>query len=177
MSKALNITFYIVLSLAMLLAIAVCVFSYVYPQKYGELVHFYAVQNNLNPALVSSVINVESHHNPNAESSAGALGLMQLLPATANWLAGRELTEEELKEPNLNLSLGCQYLAQLLTQFPNLECALAAYNAGPGNVSRWLADPEISPDGTTLQAVPFSETTKYVEKVKNNLKVYQFLMK
>lgn len=177
MGKALNITFYLVITLAMLMAVAACAFSFAYPQKYGDLVRFYASANNLDPALVSSVINAESRYDPNAESSAGALGLMQLLPSTANWLAGVELSEEEIKEPNTNISLGCRYLAQLINQFSDLSCALAAYNAGPSKVSGWLSDPELSADGTTLQNIPFNETAKYVARVKNNLKVYQFLMK
>ena len=108
-----------------------------------------ALKNNLDPALVMAVIQVESGFRPDAVSSAGAVGLMQVMPSTAE-----ELGLPDVADPAVNLEAGCRYLASLLEMFGgDVELALAAYNAGPGAVRRWGTIP------------PYRETQNYVIKV------------
>ena len=176
MSKTASITFYILFVMALFIAGAVCVFNFLYPQKYEDYITNYAQKYDLEPALVASVINVESGYDENAKSSAGAIGLMQIIPATASYLMGEEISEEELFDAEFNIEIGCLYLAKMLSEFANLETALAGYNAGPSNVKNWLNDEKFSSDGQTLISTPYAETNRYIEKVKNNIKIYDFLM-
>lgn len=108
----------------------------------------------VDPALVKAVIQVESNFNPTAVSSAGARGLMQLMPGTA---ARYDLGIQQLFSPGLNIEAGVQHLAYLKTLFPNnVDFVLAAYNAGEQNVVKYNGIP------------PFPETVNYVQKVKSS---------
>lgn len=105
---------------------------------------------------------------PDAKSSAGALGIMQLMPATARLVAdrvgARYKSNHELTETDLNIRLGTYYLAQMLRRYDNNRIlASAAYNAGPGRVDRWL-DPSL-PFDIWIEAIPFAETRSYVQNV------------
>ena len=117
-------------------------------------------------ALVLAVMRVESDFKPNALSSAGAVGLMQLMPDTFAYLTHDKLNEnlapEALWDPDTNLRYGTYYLSYLLARFPHLPTALAAYNAGEGNVERWLEE-QGGTDGM-IQRIPFPETQRYVAK-------------
>ena len=177
MAKATKIIFYVIVVLALFLGAFVCLFNFLYPQKYKDLILEYSTQYELDPVLVASVINVESKYNTSALSSAGAVGLMQVKPSTATWIMDEDITQEQLTEPELNIKVGCLYLSQLLEQFNNLECALAGYNAGPNNVETWLIMEEYSTDGAKLISTPFEETNNYIAKVKSNMIIYAFLMK
>lgn len=141
-----------------------------HPFKYEAIVRTYAAEYGLDPLLVAAVINVESKFDPDAQSAKNAKGLMQLLDETASWgaehigLAGFE--KEQLFQPEINIRIGCWYLARLLNQYDgDMTLALAAYNGGSGNVAKWLQNPQLSPDGKTLQSIPFPETEAYVAKV------------
>jgi len=176
MTKTTKIVFYITIIIALFLGAFICILNYLYPQKYNDLISTYSTEYELNPVLVASIINVESGYNPTAISNAGAVGLMQVKPSTASWIMDTTITEEQLTEPELNIQIGCLYLSMMLAQFENLECALAGYNAGPNNVESWLTMEEYSTDGVTLNTIPFEETQLYIEKIKNNMKIYSFLM-
>lgn len=123
-----------------------------------------AKRHGLDPSLVEAVVEVESRFRPQARSRAGAIGLMQLRPATASEVAGKELTEGDLYDPARNLDLGCAYLARLLRRYHgNRTAALMAYNAGPGKTDAWLAkDP--NPE-RALETLAYRETRDYVRKV------------
>jgi len=117
---------------------------------YDESITRHAANNGLSPDLVRAVIQVESAYDPMAISPKGAMGLMQLMPATAT-----EFGVQNPFHPDQNIGAGVKYLKQLLTQFDNkVELALAAYNAGPGNVEKYH---NVVP--------PFAETQAYVKRV------------
>ncbi|MCL4151092.1 UNVERIFIED_CONTAM: hypothetical protein GTU68_031876 [Idotea baltica] len=117
-------------------------------KKYDSKIFELAVKHNVSASLVKAVIAKESCFNPKARSHVGAIGLMQLMPATAKWLKVKQP-----QNPDQNLAAGVRYLAQLKKRFGSNELALAAYNAGPGNVDRYNGIP------------PFAETQNYVHDV------------
>lgn len=147
---------------------------YIYPVDYFEIISAEAESVGLDPYLISAVIKAESNFREDALSSAGAVGLMQLMPSTAEWLAakgGCEFELERLCEPEYNIRLGCQYLRFLLDYWQWDVCkALASYNAGQTNVARWLNEGIWDGTGENLADIPFNETQKYVDKV---LRIYQ----
>lgn len=146
----------------------------VYPMTYETEIRMNAAENGLDPALPAAVILAESSYVPDAVSEANAQGLMQLLPSTAEWVAGKcdeEYREGSLFEPNTNIQYGCWYLGYLIRRFKgNLTSAIAAYHAGQGTVDGWLANPEYTSDGETLQTIPSNATDTYVKRV---LKYYE----
>ena len=151
-----------------------------HPFKYEDTVRQYAREYDLDPLMVAAIINVESKFNPDAQSVKGAKGLMQLMDETAAWgvekIGIQEFDPEEIFDPQINIRIGCWYIARLLDQYDgNRAVALAAYNGGSGNVSKWLLDPELSPDGKTLEKIPFPETEAYVKRVLEQTEQYHGL--
>ncbi|MGB3101550.1 MAG: lytic transglycosylase domain-containing protein [Psychrobacillus psychrotolerans] len=119
---------------------------------YDEIIKRAAEKYNVPEKLISSIIKQESNFNPSATSSAGASGLMQLMPGTAKYLGVTNSLD-----PEQNIMGGAKYISQMLTKFDgNIETALAAYNAGPGAVKKYAGIP------------PYKETQNYVQKVMNN---------
>lgn len=122
------------------------------PSQFDSIITQKANKYGIDEKLVHSVVQAESNYRANAQSSAGALGLMQLMPATA-----RGLGVTNPLDPSQNIEGGTKYLSQMLDRYNgNIELALAAYNAGPGNVDKYQGIP------------PFEETQNYVEKVMNS---------
>ena len=129
-----------------------------YPREYSEYVDKAARDYDLEPALIYAVIRTESHFDPNAKSNVGAYGIMQVMPESFEWLMG--LRGEEGK-----------YTAD---EYKDERCAVAAYNAG-FVVGDWLQDPNCSPDGKTLEVIPYSETSAYVDSVEAAKEKYEEL--
>jgi soluble lytic murein transglycosylase len=132
-----------------------------YPLEYEHIVLGHAENYELDPALIAAVIYRESRFDPNAVSESGAVGLMQLLPDTAEGIAeltgGSAFRVDDLYEPEVNVRYGSFYLRRLLTKYEgDLELALAAYHAGQGNVDEWLSE------GGRIE---FAETREYVADV------------
>ena len=155
-----------------------------YPQKYGEYVEKASNEYNLSTSFIYAVIRTESKFNSDAQSGVGACGLMQITPDTFETymnIRGEsgKYTTNDLFDPASNIDYGCYILRDHLDTFENEECALAAYNAGPGNVTAWLEDPNISPDGKTLivDNIPqsFAETRNYIIKVEEAEDIYKDL--
>lgn len=145
-----------------------------YPMEYEPLVRSSAAQNGIEPAYVASVILAESDYDPQAVSSVGARGLMQIMPETGEWIAGRldeTFDPEALFEPETNVRYGCWYLGYLMRRFGgDMRLASSAYHAGQGNVDKWLQNPEYSSDGVTLNVIPYDSTNTYVQRI---LKYYE----
>lgn len=168
-----------VLTLLLQAAIGRCMRA-AYPDGYRELVMSAAAQYDLPPSLLFAVIRTESGFSPEAVSSAGATGLMQITDSTWEWAQYRckddpLLTAGALTQPEVNVHVGACVLKLLSEQFSNGDTVLAAYNAGMGHVSDWLADERYSDDGVTLREIPFGETAQYVGKVRRAQEVYQKL--
>lgn len=138
-----------------------------YPLRYEEIVRGHADNYGLEPQLVAAVIYQESKFDATAVSESGAVGLMQLLPATAQGIADRTggagWHERDLVNPELNVRYGAWYLRHLLDKYEDERLALAAYNAGQTNVDRWREE------GTGIQ---FAETRHYVERVQELKALY-----
>lgn len=149
-----------------------------YMLAYEEEILSSAEEFDLDPYLVCGVIFTESAFRPQAKSSVGALGLMQLMPATgleeAELLGMEGVTEDTLTEPDVNIRLGCNYLRKLLDEFSTESVAIAAYNAGPGRVRQWLKEYGTKEDGSILY-IPYPETSKYVGRVQSAKGVYERL--
>ncbi len=149
----------------------------VYPLPYYEIVMTEAEKNDLDPALVYGMIRAESGFDPNAVSHANARGLMQMTPQTFEWVQtmipdSEHLTAEDLFDPEVNIRFGCELLSLLISHYDNESTAICAYNAGMGNVTSWLENPEYSSDGTTLNVIPFGETQEYLKRVIANRDMY-----
>lgn len=134
-----------------------------------SIIRHQAQEKHLSPALIAAVIYAETKFVPR-ESSAGAQGLMQILPSTAEYLAkvtdGTTFTTSDLADAEVNIAYGSYYLRYLLNHYDGNEMlAVAAYNAGLTNVDEWLAHARA--DGTQLraEAIPFPETREYVHRV------------
>ncbi|PWM52992.1 MAG: lytic transglycosylase [Bacillota bacterium] len=167
MKRLLALTALLLLTLLLFL----CCFA-AFPRPYRGIVE----RSGLSPALAYAVMKAESNFEESAVSSAGAVGLMQLLPSTAQFIAERSgipFLPERLFDGEYNTRLGCAYLAYLLERFEE-ETALAAYNAGEGTVQGWLSDPHCSEDGRTLFQIPYAETRRYLKKISFFRKIYGF---
>lgn len=151
-----------------------------YPIHYRQYVTQYSQEYGVDEKLVYAVIRTESGFDPNAVSQVGASGLMQITESTFEWAAyrmGREGEDsyDQILDPAFNIQYGTFILSLLLEEFGNAETALCAYHAGWGNVKDWLANPEYSSDGVTVDHIPFWDTRSYVPKVMGTLTRYQEL--
>ena len=139
-----------------------------YPLRYTSIVRAHAANYDLNPALLAAVIEQESKFRADAKSSAGAIGLMQLLPATAEGIAihtgGSKFVVSDLYNPEINVRYGAWYLHHLMQKYGDERTALAAYNAGQQNVDGWRAQGE---------GIQFAETRSYVDKVERLKGIYR----
>lgn len=146
-----------------------------YPYDHREEIEQYAAQYGLDPLLVAAIIRSESSFRPQAVSRVGACGLMQLMPETAQWMAeknGMAYSDEQLFEPAYNIRLGCAYFAYLKGRFDSPTAALAAWNAGEGNVRRWLTEGRLMEDGADI---PYPETRQFIKKVNDAYEKYRWL--
>jgi soluble lytic murein transglycosylase len=139
-----------------------------YPLRYETIVRGHARNYRLDPALLAAVIYQESKFNAHARSSSGAIGLMQLLPSTAQGIAvhtgGSRFEVSDLDNPEINVRYGAWYLRHLIDRYGDVDTALAAYNAGQDNVDRWRANGE---------GIAFAETRNYVTRVDHLKTLYR----
>jgi len=153
-----------------------------HPVEYAPLVEAAAQENGLETAHVYAVILCESSFRPAVTSSAGAMGLMQIMPDTGRWIAGKFgeediFTPEMLFEPETNIKYGCWFLGWLSRRFDgDLATVSAAYHAGAGNVDKWLEDKQYSADGRTIDFTPYPATNSYMDKVGAAYEAYKEIL-
>ena len=143
--------------------------------KYQEEIYKYSEEFSLEPELLAALIYVESRFNKSSRSSKGAVGLMQLMPSTAFWIAEEikynDFNINDLNDPEVNIKFGSWYFAYLYQKFDNdLIKAIAAYNAGENNVNNWIDD---GWEGDIDQKLPFSETDNFVRRVLSTKDYYK----
>ena len=148
-----------------------------YPLVYNEIIEEYCDLYDVDKYLVHSIIRTESFFNEKAVSKKGAIGLMQIMPDTGAWVAEKlelkNFTSEDLFDSEKNIMIGVWYISYLSDKFNgNFNNTIAAYNAGPTNVSKWLNESDLSTDGENLIDIPFEETKKYKDKVSNAYDMY-----
>lgn len=163
-------------------AIVLClnpVMKLIYPLDYRDYIEKSAQKYSLDPYFVMGVISAESNFKEDAHSTKKAYGLMQIKDETALWCVDNfklDINSGDIHLPENNIEIGCAYLDYLIKLYNgNVDTAVAAYNAGLGNVNRWLADKRYSGEGKTLVKIPFSETKEYVKKVSDRAKIYKTL--
>ena len=170
-------TIIFLLAVAIVFLLAISAVYRAFPLKYGETITETAAEYGLDRHLVEGLIYAESSFDSTAHSGR-ARGLMQLTDETADWIAGQMGIDYEYdmaEVPETNIKMGCYYLAYLINMYQDTETALAAYNGGMGNVSKWLSDSAYSADGKTLYKIPYAETEKYVERVRLFTYIYSKL--
>ena len=148
----------------------------VYKLEYTEYVKKYANEYNVDEYLIYAIIKAESNFKQDAVSHRGAQGLMQLMYSTAEDISKRidiELNEDNILEPDININLGTKYISMLIQKYNNINLALAAYNAGSGNVDGWIEKGTLKSDGTDIENVPFTETNNYVRKILRDYEIYK----
>ena len=148
-----------------------------HPDDHLQYVRKYAYEYNISEVVIFAVIKVESDFDTNAESVAGARGLMQMLPSTYYWLATKigdsNPDEKLLFDPETNIRYGTYYLQYLYSRFGTWEKAIIAYNWGEGNFSEFL-DEEGYASGD-YDSIPVKETRNYIKKVMHHWKKYEEL--
>ena len=149
-----------------------------YKKEYSEYVEKYSKEYDVDADLIYAIIKAESNFESKAVSNQNAQGLMQLMYSTAEEIAESidlELTEENIFEPEINIQLGTKYISKLLEKYECIEVALAAYNAGSGNVDKWIKNGTIKSDGSDIEKIPYKETNSYVRKIMRDYKIYKDL--
>ncbi|WP_166242262.1 lytic transglycosylase domain-containing protein [Paenibacillus turpanensis] len=159
---------------------------WLYPIPYREDIEISAQNYDVDPMLIAAIIRVESNYKPDTLSKKGAVGLMQVMPDTAEWIVTQagfaDLTNEKLERPDVNIEVGAWYIRSLMQQFAkdvqngNVEDRIAivaaAYNAGPGSVRKWLNAKTWDGQVVNLQKIPFGETRHYIQRVLYYYKKY-----
>ena len=148
------------------------------PLRHDDIIRQQAAEKDLDPALIAAVIYSESRFNEGRRSSAGAIGLMQVTPQTAQVIehlsGGTTFVTQDLKDPEINIRYGSYYLRYLLDRYDGNEVlAVAAYNGGETNVDRWLADSRERGEAFSARDIPFPETRAYVDRVLSKRQEYR----
>lgn len=187
-SKKIRPVFLRVLAIVLLLALAgTLLFStfrekleqWEYPLRYQEYVEYYAGKYSIDPMILYAFIRTESNFNPNAQSDAGARGLMQITRVTFDWIKTKiapteDLTFDDLYDPETNIRFGCYFVSYCLLKYQDhLATAAAAYHNGIGAVDELLTDEKYSSDGITLDHYPYPQMRLYVKKITESYQRYQ----
>jgi soluble lytic murein transglycosylase len=156
------------------------VWEVAYPNAFRELIEKHTRAAGVEPDLLQALMREESALDPKALSWAGALGLTQLMPSTAQAVARqlklKKVSTQALLEPDLNIKLGAHYLGSLIKSFSgHTPFAVGSYNAGPNAVNRWRAERPGMPLDAWVEEVPIAETRGYIKRVLRSYNTYQLL--
>ncbi len=148
--------------------------------RFNDLIVTEAVKADVDPLLLFALVRQESNFEWHAESWAGAQGLMQIMPATAEWIAlqlgRRSFSQRLIYRPYMNVEFGVWYFDHQLSTFnEDVAAALVAYNAGPGRVRRWQTEEMANDDDLLLEYIPLEEPRLYLEKVYTHYSIYRRL--
>ncbi|MEB3100507.1 lytic transglycosylase domain-containing protein [Ferviditalea candida] len=157
-----------------------------YPIKYEQDIRISAANFQLDPFLIAAIIRVESNYKTDLRSKKGAIGLMQIMPQTADWIIEQgqfsDMIRDQLEIPAINIEVGTWYIDSLLKQFDKhiklkteedrIAVIAAAYNAGPGNVANWLDTRQWDGRLATVGQIPFGETRHYIQRILYYYKKY-----
>ncbi len=146
-----------------------------YPIRYDDDVSDVCIRYQVPRAVVFGVIHTESHFRPSAVSRVGAMGLMQLMPATFSSIAVKlalHLDTASAFDPKVNIQCGTYLLSCLFRKYRNWETVFAAYNAGETAVDQWLLDPRYADNGRLFH-IPYGETRQYVRRVMQAIEIYE----
>ena len=153
------------------------ILKYFYKDDYREYVEEYSEKYNVDKNLILAIIKAESNFDENAVSNAGAKGLMQIMDSTSKDIAEKISIninlDQDILNPKINIELGTKYISMLLDKYQNINLALAAYNAGSGNVDKWIEEGTLNSDGSNIENIPFLETNNYVRKILRDYEIYQ----
>lgn len=147
----------------------------IYPLEYRQEIATAAEKHSIDPYLICAIIYVESKFNPFSESQVGAVGLMQIMPDTGNWIAkkqGRNFETKSLYDPQTNIEMGCWYFNYLRSKYGNEKLALAAYNSGDKNVDRWLRTSNYGTVDKMVLNIPYEETRNFIQRVEEARQKY-----
>lgn len=147
----------------------------IYIKQYEEYVSEYSNEYGVDENLIYAIIKVESNFDKDATSNKEAKGLMQIMYPTAIDIAKilkMDINELEITEPRINIMFGTKYISMLISKYNNISLALAAYNAGIGNVDKWISDGIIKSSGEDIENIPYKETNNYVRKILRDYKIY-----
>lgn len=150
----------------------------IYPQKYSEYVSAYSKEYNVDEAFVYAIIKCESNFTPDAVSSIGARGLMQLTEDTFDWVKFKLSDDDSINydmmfDPEVNIKYGVFLISMLTNEFKNETNTLCAYHAGRGITNKWLINAEYSSDGVIVDNIPYADTSSYVLKVLKTFDIYK----
>lgn len=156
------------------------VWRVLYPLPFAPVVRAAAARYDMSPFLVAAVIRAESKGRPDAVSGRGAIGLMQVMPATGAWAAAHMglggFTPAALRRPAVNVAIGTWYLSGLVSHYHgNLSLALAAYNGGEQTVDDWLRSGAFTGSAGSHDEIPFPQTRDFVRTVLASYAVYRHL--
>ncbi len=175
--KAARTVFLIAVVIICLILLLSCVMKLLFPKKYDDYVEKYSAEYEVDETLIYAIIKTESSFDSDAVSDVGAIGLMQIMPETFEWLQTKMPSEEKLDDnalydPETNIRYGVFFLSLLQEEFGDTKLVIAAYHAGRGKVNKWLDDANVSPDGITIEDIPSRTTAHYVSKVTDNIRIY-----
>lgn len=179
-ARAIKTLFLITFLVIIVIVIRKIIFNNTYKIEYKEYVTESASSYGVEEALIYSIIKNESGFNEKATSVSNAQGLMQIMYSTAQEVSKKnniELNEEKILNPEINIKIGTIYISNLISKYKNLELALAAYNAGSGNVDKWITQGIINDDASNIENIPYKETNLYVRKVIRDYKIYEKIVK
>lgn len=173
---------YIILPAVLIFVLAILtggefVLKMLFPTTYSDIIYEVSHKHETDPYLVLALIKAESNFVSDAQSIKDAVGLMQITEPTAQWIAEKtdfvQYSFDRVKNPEVNIAMGTWYLSYLTKLYDgNEKLALCAYNAGRGNVDKWLENASYSADGENLDMIPFPETDSYIRKIERYKQVY-----